>query len=169
MGHYWHICRVKAPSKDDALGAVDNLINCKAERGEVDHGFIMAVTTADGVISIEDKSYIKITDRFSLDEIKKIKDRLPDRKLAVENIKKYVNDLTIDNANDKIWDLEGLVHYLKHSITDKERDNFNIFEDVAFPLDLLEYGISDLNAEGYTSWDETESKYTFFVWTNCHM
>lgn len=172
MGHYWHCCRVKALTKDDAIGAVNGFLDFKAECRAIDYGFIMAVTDEKGVVSIEDKGFVECANDFTLESLRShIVEHLPDLQLGIDKIKECANNLSVRNIRAEIHTLYNLVDDIKNGVTDVERNKFDVFKDTAYQLDLLMYGLTDLNDEGYVYLDEVDEKnaHTFFVWTNSHM
>ena len=84
--------------------------------------------------------------------------------------------MTPDNISTHVWDLDNLFHDLRNSKTQAERDKFDVFKDTAYQGDLLSYGLTDLEKEGYAPScyldkdnKEVETFKTFFVWVNSHM
>ena len=172
MGHYWHCCRVRTVDKDSAEGAVNAYLDDKTERQEVDYGHIMAITDENGIVSIEDRDFIDHGDMFTLEDLRKhIQDGLPDLQLGLDKLKELVSKLTVDNIKDEVPTLNNMIFDIAHGVTEQKRKDFDVFKDTAYQGNLLEYGITDLNEEGYAYNDEKsgEELHTFFVWTNCHM
>lgn len=172
MGHYWHCCRVRAVTKSDAIASAEHYIETQVERQTIDYGYIMAVTDENGVISIEDRDYQNCAEEFSLEKLRNnIVDRLPDLSIAVDKLKELVSKMTVSTAKDEVDTLNNMVFDLSNSVSDEQRKSFDVFKDTAYPLQLLEYGLTDLTYEGYdlTPADVPESdKHTFFVWVNSH-
>lgn len=178
MGHYFHCVRVKAPNKDVACNYVENYVEDRAETKAIDYGFIMAVVDENGVISIEDKRYLnQDSELFSIKKLEEeMRERIPDSQLAIDKLNDLVNQLTPDNISTHVWDLENLFHDLRNSKTQAERDKFDVFKDTAYQGDLLSYGLTDLEEEGFAPScyldkdNEDVAKFkTFFVWVNSHM
>lgn len=168
MGHYYHVCRCRAENKEDALSAVSAYLDSKVESNEIDYGYTMAVTNEDGVVEIEDRGYENVPEQFTLQKLKE-GIVIPERTTAIAKLKDLVGKLTPDDFRDELFTLDCLVSDLKHSKTQKQIDDFNIFENTLYEGQLLEFGITDLNEECYCTPEPNVPTHIYFVWVNSHM
>ena len=172
MGHYWHCCRVKALSQDDAEGAVNQFLDDQTEIKAIDYGYIMAITDENGIVNILHRDFQDDGEMFTLEKLREtVCDGLPDLQTGIDKLKECVARLSMDNIKDEIGTLDNLMSDVRNGISLGKREHFDVFKDEAFSGNLLEFGITDLNEEGYAWCDDKDAKdlHTYFVWTNCHM
>ena len=114
--------------------------------------------------------------------------KAPNKDVACNYVENYVEDraetgaidygfiMAVVDENGVISIEDNLFHDLRNSKTQAERDKFDVFKDTAYQGDLLSYGLTDLEKEGYAPScyldkdnKEVETFKTFFVWVNSHM